>query len=385
MQELEKRAVASLDAKHLMTSLKRVVGEKYLEIPVIIPGNENKPGRFPESKLESLNNLAREFSQVGANSSRSSSYSEKFHSNRQRAAQKLSDMLPLGARFDEFKKKVADDVRFDIGHEKIKEIIDALDDTSCGPDEIPAIFLKKTSPVCSHWISYILRSSLHYGFLPQQFLRSNITPVVKNPLKSQNFFTNYRPISLTSIVARVCERAISIILLEEIEDNGGIRDIQFGARKGMGTSEALTYVVLGINRSLAKDGVCHGAFGDISKAFDRVDPLLLAWKMLKKGIDEVLVRWVYSFLITRKLRVKVGEDFSDWFSVDSGIPQGTVLGPLLWLIWIDDCPIDAQGSMELQRDPESGCLFVDDIFLFSRGSEKRQVEDLNNRLSKLYE
>ena len=172
--------------------------------------------------------------------------------------------------------------------------------------------------------------------------------------------------------------------MNEIEQNGGIRDIQFGARKGMGTSEALTYTVLGINASLAKDGVCHGVFGDISKAFDRVDPLLLACKMLKKGINEVLVRWIFMFLVDRKMRVKVGTDVSDWYSVDSGIPQGTVLGPLLWLIWIDDCPIDCQGSMELQRDPESGCLFVDDIFLFSRGSERRQVQDLNDRLSKLY-
>ena len=104
---------------------------------------------------------------------------------------------------------------------------------------------------------------------------------MKDKSKSKNFFTNWRPISLTSIVARVCERAISKILLEEINQHGGIRDIQFGGRKGMGTSEALAYAVLGMRRTVAKNGACHGAFADVSKAFDRVDPTLLIAKFVK--------------------------------------------------------------------------------------------------------
>ena len=224
--------------------------------------------------------------------------------------------------------------------------------------------------------------SLIHGSLPDQFLISNITPIIKDENKSKNFFTNWRPISLTSIVARVCERAISVILLDEIERNGGIRDIQFGARKGMGCREALTYALLGINKTIAKDGICHGVFMDVSKAFDRVDPYLLTRKLLDFGINKVLVRWILCFLQNRKLRVKVGGDMSDWFNVDAGIPQGTVLGPILWLLWVNDCPVD--NLHILSRETDRGCLFVDDLFLFSSGTEQDQKNDLEKRLDKLY-
>ena len=116
---------------------------------------------------------------------------------------------------------------------------------------------------------------------------------------------------------------------------------------------------------------------DVSKAFDRVDPILLARKLLDFAMNKVLVRW------NRKLRVKIGGDTSDWFSVDSGIPQGTVLGPILWLIWINDCPVDNLGS--ISQTLIRGCLFVDDLFLFSSGTQKEQKKDLEERLKKLYE
>ena len=151
----------------------------------------------------------------------------------------------------------------------------------------------------------------------------------------------------------------------------------------MGCREALTYAFLGINKTIAKDGVCHGVFMDVSKAFDRVDPYLLMRKLLDFGINKVLVRWILCFLQNRKLRVKVGGDMSDWFNVDAGIPQGTVLGPILWLLWVNDCPVDNFDIFS--RETDRGCLFVDDLFLFSSGTEQDQKNDLEGRLQKLYE
>ena len=295
LRELEQRTAESLDAKHLMTSLKRVSGKCYSEIPVIVPGDGSKPNSFPKSKHESLNNLANEFSKVGVNSTRSSEYSEKYPRMKSQTVDEFLKLLTTD--FDDTQKMAKEDGRFNISEEQIEEIIENLDESACGPDEIPVIFLKKNISACSVIISYIVRMSLFQGSLPKQFLQSNITPIVKDPEKSKNFFTNWRPISLTSIVARVCERAISVILLDEIERNGGLRDIQFGARKGMGCREALTYALLGVNKAVLENGVCHGVFMDVSKAFDRVDPILLARKLLDFAINKVLVRWILAFLM----------------------------------------------------------------------------------------
>ena len=382
LKALEKRTTESLDAKHLMTSLKRIAGEQYVKIPVIIPGDQTNPGKIPSTKTESLNNLATEFAQVGTNSTRSNQYSEKYYLNRDKTAIELLNLISS-------KTNLPDQNGFDIlarlNEIDFLDIISNLKDTSSGPDEIPAIFLRNTPVWSTTMIRSIVLTSLMTGRVPTNFLKSNVTPIVKDPLKSLNFFTNWRPISLTSIVSRTCERVISLFLLKEVEHCGGLRNVQFGARKHMGTTEALTYALLGVKRVVAKHKVCHGVFLDVSKAFDRVDHFLLSRKLLDFGINPVLVRWILTFLVGRKMRVKVGGDASDWYTTLSGIPQGTVLGPLLWLIWINDCPIDLSEGLRPDTEADDrGSLFVDDIFIFSCGSERNQISDLNSRLSELY-
>ena len=168
MKELEQRTAESLDAKHLMTSLKRVTGKRYLEIPVIVPGDGSKPNNFPKSKHESLNNLANEFSKVGVNSTRSSEYSEKYPRTKSQTVDEFLKLLTTD--FDDTQKMAKEDGRFNISEEQIEEIIENLDESACGPDEIPVIFLKKNILACSVIISHIVRMSLFQGSLPKQFV-----------------------------------------------------------------------------------------------------------------------------------------------------------------------------------------------------------------------
>ena len=161
--------------------------------------------------------------------------------------------------------------------------------------------------------------------------------------------------------------------------------MQFGARKGISTVDALTYATLGLRKTAERFGVSHAVFLDISKAFDRVNHLLLIRKLLDLGINHVLIRWIFFFLTSRKQRVKIGGDKSDWFEISSGLPQGTVLGPLLWLIFCNDCPLDSiRKQASLTDQTERAGLFVDDMFMYSSGSENEQIQDLNQRLEKLY-
>ena len=214
-------------------------------------------------------------------------------------------------------------------------------------------------------IFLILQLSLMRGKVPSSLKDANVTPLLKDPNKSKNFYTNWRPIAVTSIVARVMERVVASRLIRELELAHVPRNIQFGGRKNRGTEDALAYTFMGIKKSVEQNGCCHAVFCDISKAFDRVDPDLLILKLMKKGVSDVLVLWIYDFLTRRRQRVKIGSDFSSWSVPKSGIPQGTVLGPILWAVFIDDCPIEIQ-TQELER----GCLFVDDMAIYSSGSEK---------------
>jgi len=139
VEKLEELVVDSLDAKHLMTSLKRVAGEKYLEIPVIMKGDGSAESKLPTTASESLNNLADEYSKVGFNSKRKNEYSAKFYQTRERTISDINDI------YRNFRKLEAEaDLNFRVERKQVQDIIESLGDTASGPDEIPPLFLKKT-------------------------------------------------------------------------------------------------------------------------------------------------------------------------------------------------------------------------------------------------
>ena len=140
--------------------------------------------------------------------------------------------------------------------------------------------------------------------------------------------------------------------------------------------------------------MAHTVFLDISKAFDRVDHLALCEKLRLLGVSEIIIAWIFSFLDDRRQRVRVGGDVSDWENINIGIPQGTCLGPILFLVFINDCPLDNDAIKSLnialqmsqsEDSLEEGSIFVDDISIWSDKAPSDQNVDVEGRLDRIFQ
>ena len=163
--------------------------------------------------------------------------------------------------------------------------------------------------------------------------------VSRCPPTSQGAFSLHlgeaRPISLTPVLSKVLEHFVASWVMEAAKDT--IDKHQFGSMRGSSTVHALIELVHQWQQALDTPGRrVRLLFLDFSKAFDRVDHTLLLQKIANLGIPDFLVRWLTSFLCHRQQRVKLGTVLSEWTSINAGIPQGTVLGPIGFLLHIND-------------------------------------------------
>ena len=212
------------------------------------------------------------------------------------------------------------------------------------------------------------------GALPKDWVCANVVPVYKRGDKQAP--SNYRPISLTSIVIKTMERIIHSKLVLSLEVHHLISTHQYGFRKGLSTSHLLLASVQDWAKALEGRDSCHCLFLDFAKAFDSVPHRRLLLRLQSLGISGQLLRRTCSFLTTRSQRVVVNGQFSEWLLVDSGVPQGSILGPLLFILYVDDIKSIVQTS--------SLRLFADDICLYSQISSVDNCLKLQDDLSRIH-
>jgi hypothetical protein len=234
--------------------------------------------------------------------------------------------------------------------------------------------LKEVAAELARPLSLIFRKSFDLGQIPEQWRLADVCPIFKKGSRVDK--ANYRPVSLTSIPCKLMESVIRDVIMGHMVENGLISRDQHGfvPRKSCTTNllECLDF----ITAELAKGGVVYSVYLDFWKAFDTVPHARLLVKLRAYGVCGKTLDWIADFLRNRKQRVVVDGRFSAWTNVTSGVPQGSVLGPLLFVIFINDLP-EACGNILK--------LYADDSKILARISDAADLERLQSDLFRVAE
>ena len=251
----------------------------------------------------------------------------------------------------------------EVTEEEVLQLLSTLDATKAtGSDQIPTSLLKASAKEICPSLTQLVNTILISGELPEQFKYAHITPVLKkgNP----NTASNYRPISLLPVLSKLIEKIVCRQLSRYIEsapEGDILPNEQFAYRPNHSTEDALTIAIDHWCRSV-DDGQYVGiCFVDMSKAFDRVNHELLLAELHNCGIGGVVLQWFRNYLDNRKQAVKVGVDLSSPVSCTRGVPQGSVLGPVLYSIYVRLVPRVLKNVTTIQ--------YADDICFFLSGKE----------------
>ena len=253
---------------------------------------------------------------------------------------------------------------------EISDIISALKSgKSLGPNSIPMKILKCLSPLISSPLSQIINESFKSGIFPDKMKLAKVIPLFKKgcPLTA----SNYRPISLLSVFSKITEKVMYERLYKFLEKHEILYSLQFGFRASHSISHALVSLTEAIKSSLDNRKFGCGIFIDLQKAFDTVNHDILSMKLEHYGIRGTARDWFKSYLSDRKQYVSLNGSNSSYLNITCGVPQGSVLGPLLFLIYINDLP---HASSKL-----AFYLFADDTNIYYEAESLAQLQSVVNR------
>ena len=245
---------------------------------------------------------------------------------------------------------------------------------SPGPDNFHPKFLKHTAASLCKPLKILFDLPLSRGNIPNDFKTAEVRPIYKKGDKSQA--GNYRPVSLTSVICKVMETFIKNSLNEHLVNNNILSNHQFGFVSGRST---ITQLIVTLNEwlySLDNDSPIDAAYMDFRKAFDSVPHKRLLNKLKGYNVSGPILSWISSFLSERYQYVKINNSCSNKLKVTSGVPQGSVLGPTLFIYFINDLPNVVHNT--------SIKIFADDTKTYKNIKSKNDVNQLQNAINEMF-
>ena len=246
------------------------------------------------------------------------------------------------------------------------------DNKSPGVDGIPPKLLMETVDQISIPLARVFNLSLKEGVVPFEWKEANIIPLFKKG--SRNKSENYRPVSLTSVICKLLERLIKDHMVDFLVKHKLLNSSQHGFLKARSCLTNMLCFLEEITKWIDVGSPVDIIYLDFQKAFDKVPHQRLLLKLKAHGIGDSITDWIEQWLTDRRQRVVVDGEVSNWKSVLSGVPQGSVLGPILFLIYIND----------LDESITSNVLkFADDTKLFRKVNTDGDKQHLQNDLDRL--
>lgn len=240
------------------------------------------------------------------------------------------------------------DIDFFSVHEVYKELSLLKQSKARGFDDLDSKILTMSAPIIAEHLTYIYNLCIEKCYFPQAFKDAKVIPLFKSG--NPNDPSNYRPISILSTLSKPLEKHIKQSLLSHFTKFNLFHSNQSGFRKNHSCHTALTNLIEQWHSNINKDQFTGAIFVDFAKAFDVIDHSLLERKLVLYGVAPKTIKLIASFLCNRRQKVCQGMTTSDFMQIEYGVPQGSILGPILFSVYINDLPLYISGACELFAD-----------------------------------
>jgi hypothetical protein len=272
-------------------------------------------------------------------------------------------------------------VLVDTDPQEIANIIDSLkSDSSPGHDRIPSKFFKYCRNDVAPVVSHLANLCFAQGVFPTELKRSLVTPVHKSGNKSDP--NNYRPISVLTSISKILEKLINNRLVQYLNKFNLLSNSQFGFRKGKSTEDAILNLTTLISKEVENGKKCLATFLDLKKAFDTVSVPILVKKLERIGIRGKPLGLLSDYLSGRNQKVKIGDYVSEDSVVSFGVPQGSVLGPTLFLVYINELTnIQIQDGHVISYADDTAVIFTAESWDSVHAAAEKGLHKVNNWLT----